>query len=508
MIDRRVACLYGCIALGLYALLSIPVASLVYTSSPIAWVVFCVLYELMVLGMALEATDLILALLLPRHHRPKQAQVDRSRVSVAVLYLCCDDVDTTALGSLAAFRDMDVFILDDSIRTNELEAARPAGVALIRRGTRAGFKAGNLNNWLSLYGRMYDYFLVLDSDSVMLPSAVWELVHYAEHPQNADVAVVQSMVFPRPGNHFQTSRSRGAGVRMDILERVHDRIGWTLSHGHNNLHRSRAILEVGGFPVEASCEDTLLSLHLDALGWRTILVDTISYESEPPDVFSFARRHVRWARQTVDVVATCRLRPHLGLLTLLTRHVLSYLLPAVCISLLAYSALATPRLSVEDAWSILTANYGLADGYVLSGLTSYLIAATFIGIVAMRLLLCLRRGVPMRCAIPSCALGGSLSAYCGLRAIAGMLRSSVGHRSGLTPTGSKMNASPSLTQIAASMGWSWTVYLGIAGALLMNAGLLLLGLNAIWATVLVSAPVVLWWFHRDCRSVGGTHEVR
>ena len=40
---------------------------------------------------------------------------------------------------------------------------------MVRRESRAGFKAGNLNNYLK--GRTdYDYFVVLDSDEVIPPS--------------------------------------------------------------------------------------------------------------------------------------------------------------------------------------------------------------------------------------------------------------------------------------------------------------------------------------------------
>src|SRR5262249_20591865 len=160
------------------------------------------------------------------------------------------------------------------------------------------YKAGSLNNWLRYYSDGYKYFIVLDSDSVITSDAVWNMVRIAEHSSNCDVAIIETLILPRPGNTFQYAAAAFNSLRAVVLNRLYNRIGWTLSQGHNNLHRVGALREIGGFDTSASCEDTVTSLRLIQAGWRIIYSDVTSFDAEPTNILQHRKRTVRWARQT------------------------------------------------------------------------------------------------------------------------------------------------------------------------------------------------------------------
>ena len=314
--SRILVAVFAALVLLLYILFAAPIL-VVAVNYNLVFFIFIVAYEIAAFSLAMELAELLVATSLPARRHSSTYDVDLTVVRVAALYVCRDDVDSEALRALHRLRNVDVFLLDDSVSPEVRAVVDSAEFCVVRRGSQDGFKAGNLNHWLRLYGNSYRYFLVLDSDSIVPDAALRQLVSYAEHPDNSDVAIVQSSIVARPGNHFQTQVARHAWLRKRILLRLHDRIGWTLSDGHNNLHRTAALLDVNGFDTSASCEDTIVSLRLTNRGWRIIRVDTQTFDTEPNNVFVYRRRSVRWARQTVDAILEVRGRTSIRLTILL-----------------------------------------------------------------------------------------------------------------------------------------------------------------------------------------------
>jgi hypothetical protein len=489
--------LFGATVVGLYLLLTVPVLALTRVEWQFWWLLFAVLYECIAVSLSLELTELLFASLLPPRTHPRLSQVTDFQVRVAVLYVCCDDVDPASLSALKGFSSADVFVLDDSASVHHKRLVDSIGLRVIRRGSRAGFKAGNLNYWLSHFGALYDYFAVLDSDSLMTEDAVAELTAYAEHPDNNDVAIVQSQILPRVGNRFQRAVSCTTGARLQVTSRVHDRIGWTISYGHNNLHRTRAIVAIGGFDTSTSCEDTLVSLELRRRGWRLIQVPTQSLDSEPSNVTSYRRRHLRWARQTLEAVMVSRCGIPSSLTLLLARHVLSYLLPCVCVAMLGMVVFLSPPIDIADAWSAMARNYALAPGHLWAGVSSYLVLGAYLTTTVLRLRLAVRTGAGIGGFLTSSLTGGALAAFCGLHAAAAMMRSLIGSRVALNPTGAGAARPSSLRSIAAQIAVPWALYALIAGRLLTNPGLSIFGLNVLWAALLVGSPLWLWLTDSD-----------
>jgi cellulose synthase/poly-beta-1,6-N-acetylglucosamine synthase-like glycosyltransferase len=178
------------------------------------------------------------------------------------------------------------------------------GHPTLRRLRRDGFKAGNLNHWLSTYGASYDYFLVLDSDSVVSPSSVTELLLYAEHPDNSRIAIFNTV--PSCWNTY-ARLPRLLSIWIPLKNRIRlildNLAATTFSNGHSNLHRTRAVLQVGGFDERFVAEDVSLTLHLLRAGFRSVLTNVEGLEAEPEHIYSFVRRQQRWAAQAIEVAS-------------------------------------------------------------------------------------------------------------------------------------------------------------------------------------------------------------
>ena len=102
---------------------------------------------------------------------------------VAVFYTCCDDFRPECAATLLDQNHPDhhLFVLDDSELASERErveawcATRPQSVTLLRRSSREGFKAGNLNHGLAQLSERWAAVLVCDADQRLGRRTVSEL---------------------------------------------------------------------------------------------------------------------------------------------------------------------------------------------------------------------------------------------------------------------------------------------------------------------------------------------
>ncbi len=487
MSARRISTAFAATLFTIYLALGVPVLLLLPNEGALQWIALAVLHECLALGIAIDLSELLFGLLLPPTVHPRAEACGTPSIRVAVLYLCCDDVDSESLESLNQFRSADVFILDDSQTSASRHAADASGFMVVRRGDRTAYKAGNLNHWLESYGGSYDYFVVLDSDSIITPTAVGELVAYAEAAANRDVAIVQSSILPRAGNRLQRYLSSQHAVRNRILCHLYDAIGWTLSHGHNNLHRTAAILLIGGLDTTATCEDTATSLRLSRHGWRVIFVETTSYDAEPKDILAFRRRHVRWARQTIDVIAAMRLDVGISQGLLMARHVLGYVLPSAGTASIALFLLYSTFSS---------ATWVPARAQVLETAFAYAFVGSLLTIALLRMLLCVRAGQRVGVLLLSSALHSAAVAFCCMHVVVGILQSLVRQRVGFAPTGKAKGMPPTFRTLLYSMAGPWGVYASVGVTTAIRASTVG-AVKLFWLGCFVGSPLVLWLFHRD-----------
>ena len=275
-------------------------------------IVFFALWQLVMAKVTYDVIWLITAWF-SKDDIPQKLSSLSETPSVALLYVCRDDILDVSLKGLVdqSYPKYDIYILDDSRQeqskhkvdqfVNNMNAQGcNRQISIVRRSNIEGYKAGNLNNWLKQSGDKYKYFVVFDNDSLAKQDFVTQLVQYAEHPDNDQIAIFQSIILPwNKDNYFVRWIGAAAPMSMMILKRNSNRTGTAISFGHNNIHRTSAFQEIEGFNQELTSEDTAATFELDMAGYETKIVDVVSYESEPANILKYKRRAVRWAAQTL-----------------------------------------------------------------------------------------------------------------------------------------------------------------------------------------------------------------
>jgi len=234
-----------------------------------------------------------------------------SEPRVAVLYLTCDDLDETCIQELGSqsYAGIDVFVLDDSVE----EVCRKAvdgyssQYRIVRRADRRGRKAGNLNNWLRLYGDQYPFFIILDSDSRVGGNFAGEMLRYALHPANSGTAVFQAVIeiWNRGSllsQMINAEKERGNRIALSLYNQLGFYFGW----GHNALYRTSAVLDCGGFGESYVGEDIELGLRLMERGFRLAIVNILSYEGIAKDIFRYSVREGRICQSLLQVLSAKR----------------------------------------------------------------------------------------------------------------------------------------------------------------------------------------------------------
>jgi len=270
--------------------------------SPIAIFAFFIIQLINIL-VAYRLSEFIMSLISKKKDLSKLNELS-SIPPVALLYVTYNDAMPEALAGLKnqTYRNYDIFVLDDSTDKKYRELMDSFDYKTIRRDKRIGFKAGALNNWLSLHGDEYEYFIILDSDSLLDDDFIERLVKYAEHPSNKNIAIFQSKWrIWNTNNKFPRIIASLLPLWLYSFEKLANEYDTPLIMGHNNLLRTRLIKEVNGFDERFVCEDLATSLNLLEKGYECKYVDVISYEACPETVKSYAKRYIRWAKGTIEV---------------------------------------------------------------------------------------------------------------------------------------------------------------------------------------------------------------
>ncbi|MEM9012294.1 MAG: glucans biosynthesis glucosyltransferase MdoH [Pseudomonadota bacterium] len=212
----------------------------------------------------------------------------------------------------------DVFVLSDT-SDPEIAAAEEARFEMLRPqlGPRAlyrrrpdnpGFKAGNVQDFLLQHGDGYDFFLPLDTDSLMGAGTIVEMVRMMEaHPR---LGLLQSLVVGAPATSafariFQFGMR--AGMRSFTMGAAwwHGDCGpyW----GHNAIVRLAPFRQacrlprlpgtppLGGYILS---HDQVEAALLRRAGYevRVLPVETESWEENPPTLMDFTKRDLRWCQ--------------------------------------------------------------------------------------------------------------------------------------------------------------------------------------------------------------------
>ena len=237
---------------------------------------------------------------------PKINMLNNALPKVALLYCTCDDLVIDCLQSLAnqTYPNCKIFILDDSEGQEIQLRIDSLGFETLRRGSRAGFKAGNINNWLRAKGGEFEYFVIADADSWLPDDFVEKALLYAEHPENANISLFESKILPRASEtRISKNLSFYSRLSLYIDERIGNNLGIKISAGHNNLCRTRDLLEINGFDEQYISEDHATTLNFLKNGNYCRQIDFHTFEGVPNDVVTFAKRSSRWARSDIQLLS-------------------------------------------------------------------------------------------------------------------------------------------------------------------------------------------------------------
>lgn len=456
-------------------------------------------FELIFIGIAYNLTESLFVLFAKPSHIPAAASIPEDPPSVAVLMTTCDDAVPSRWPLLSQqYPNYDVFILDDSKLPQQQKLVDASGFKVVRRANRQGYKAGNLNHWLGQYAEKYKYLVILDSDSALPENFIEQMVGYAEHPRNRNIAIFQSYIMPfEAPTLFAKTLGSMAAMRFYIFSRFANRTGLVLSWGHNQLLRTEALLKIGGFFEEITPEDTVLSLKLSQIGYTTRLVDVISYDTDPTDIFKFTRRNVRWAGQTAEVFLFPWRTADFRLKLLLCYHLYNYTIQNLYIFLLLLTAWLfnskgiTPQVllqyfggHLEHVWSWV---------FVLAEMTLVWSIQFILSIVISK-----RAGISLKVFFKHVLLATALHSFTGLPTNISVAKAFFGERMEFTPTNSSIQNPAQFRRdfIWGFLFWFFTGFTILLGAMLRNK-LLLFSLNGVWILFWALAPITLLIFHRD-----------
>ncbi|MBV8652001.1 MAG: glucans biosynthesis glucosyltransferase MdoH [Alphaproteobacteria bacterium] len=223
-----------------------------------------------------------------------------------------------ATGSAASF---EIFILSDTNRpeiataeehvASALEAryGRTVAITYRRRAVNTGYKAGNIRDFCERWGAGFDFAIVLDADSVMMPEAMLRLVRIMQ--SNPKLGIVQTLVTGMPSSSA-FARIFQFGMRLGLRSYTLGGALWQADCGPYWGHN--AIIRVA--PFTAHCHLPVLP-GSSPLGGHILSHDQVeavlmrragfevrvlpeegagSWEENPPTLLEFIRRDLRWCQ--------------------------------------------------------------------------------------------------------------------------------------------------------------------------------------------------------------------
>lgn len=183
-------------------------------------------------------------------------------------------------------------------------------VTVVRKATNSGFKAGALNQALSILDPDVQYALVLDVDHAPSQRILHTLVPLLE----AD----STLAFVQAPQIYETSEKSLVGSAFCFKQRVfYDHIcpglsvaGCMFMSGSNALVRLAALRDVGAFDESSLTEDLRTSLRLHSRGWKGLYTpQPVATGYAPMNFAAYHKQLRRWAigtfqnwRATLDLL--------------------------------------------------------------------------------------------------------------------------------------------------------------------------------------------------------------
>jgi cellulose synthase (UDP-forming) len=196
--------------------------------------------------------------------------------------------------------DVRVHLLDDGGSEAMRELAERHGAEYIRRDTRSGAKAGNLNHALARTDA--PFVAVLDCDHVPDPRLLEATLGYLADPRAAFAQAPQYYANHAAGEIPAAAWSQQA-LFFGPIARGKDGHDAMFCCGTNVVFRRTALEDVGGFPQDSVTEDFELSIRLHEAGWTSHYVpEVLASGLGPEDMASYVSQQQRWARGCLGAI--------------------------------------------------------------------------------------------------------------------------------------------------------------------------------------------------------------
>jgi membrane glycosyltransferase len=235
-----------------------------------------------------------------------------------------------ALAAAGAGRQFEIFIISDSNKpdvwvketaaVNQLQQALQGQVNVWyrRRNNNKAKKAGNVHEFVSRWGGLYDYMLVLDADSLLSAETLITLMNEMEADPKS--GILQTLPCLYRGDTLFARLQQFAGTIYGPIV-AHGITTWQGDDGnywgHNAIIRVNAFAQTAGLPtlggVKPFSGDILSHDFVEAAlmrraGWSVRMIPELkgSWEESPPSLSDVAIRDRRWAQGNIQHLAVLK----------------------------------------------------------------------------------------------------------------------------------------------------------------------------------------------------------
>lgn len=226
------------------------------------------------------------------------------------IFICTINEEVDMLSTtISACKNIDypkknVYVLDDGRRPEVKELAEMLECNYITRQTNKGYKAGNINNALSL--TKSDIVVIFDADHIPASSFLRETVY---NFIDENVALVQTPQHFCNLDAFQKNLNVGKLLanEQDMFYRVIEpglnEYGAVFCGGTNILIRRKHLEAVGNFPETTITEDSLLGLMFHAYKYKVVYYNRpIAIGLAASGFEEYIKQRCRWAKGNLQIL--------------------------------------------------------------------------------------------------------------------------------------------------------------------------------------------------------------
>ncbi len=228
------------------------------------------------------------------------------------IFICTLNESADLLSTtIAACKNIDypnkkVYVLDDGRREEIKELTSLLGCNYITRQTNKGYKAGNINNALSLTNS--EIVVIFDADHIPASTFLRETVY---NFVDENVALVQTPQHFCNPDAFQKNLNMISFLANEqdmfyrIIEPSLNEFDSVFCGGTNILIRRKHLEDVGNFPESTITEDSLLGMIFHSHGYRVIYYNRpIAIGLAASSFEEYIKQRARWTKGNLQILIT------------------------------------------------------------------------------------------------------------------------------------------------------------------------------------------------------------